>query len=346
MSQTALAIKHKEPDHDLKHSVVSCAKFERSNFFSSSWQLINTFIPFFALVVLMSLSLQSTYWITLSLGLVAGGFMLRIFMIQHDCGHGSFFRSRTANELIGSFCSLITLIPYHYWRRQHAIHHSSNGHLDHRGHGDVDLYTVKEYLALAPMKKLKFRIARNPFMFMVFGPFWLLFGMNRFAFDKIKSSKRERRSVHVTNAFALTAFILLGMLFGFSNVIKIAAPIFVFSAAVGIWLFYIQHQYEHAYWKRDPEWDYFEAAVKGSSFYKLPRLFDWFTASIGYHHIHHLVPSIPNYHLRRCAESNPEFQEGVQTFTMFSGFKTLFLALWDEERQRLISFRELRKYYR
>ncbi|MCO6431359.1 MAG: fatty acid desaturase [Deltaproteobacteria bacterium] len=330
---------------DFKKAVKECAVFQEPDAAVSTRQLLNTFLPFFLLLVAAYLSLDYSLLLSLLLSSLAGGFMLRIFMIQHDCGHGSFFKSRKANEAVGTLCSLFTLIPYHYWRRQHAIHHSSNGNLDHRGHGDVDLYTVREYLGLSKWARLKFRVARNPLLFLLFGPFWLLFGMNRFVFDKKKTSKREQRSVYITNAFALTVFVLLGLLFGFWKVFLVAAPVFLVASAVGIWLFYMQHQFEHTYWQKDQDWDYFEAAIKGSTFYKLPRILDWITASIGYHHIHHLMPSIPNYNLRPCADNNPHFQEETHTITLLSGFRALSLALWDEEQQRLISFREVRKRY-
>ncbi|MBN8550172.1 MAG: fatty acid desaturase [Deltaproteobacteria bacterium] len=327
-----------------KEDLRLAAAYEAPSLARSLWQFVSTFALFGLAVAAMAWSLSGPYLYTVLLGVLAGGLLLRIFIIQHDCGHGSFFESRELNDYVGSFCSLFTLIPYFYWRRQHAIHHASNGNLDHRGHGDMDISTVAEYQALSKFGKLRYRVYRNPIMFLLFGPIFFVLFINRFAFDHEKTSPKERRNVHLTNATMILAYLALSLAFGWMTVLKIAFPLIYTAAAGGIWLFYIQHQFEHTYWRWDDEWDYVTAAMQGSSFYKLPKILQWLTGSIGYHHIHHLKPNIPNYLLQRCHEENPEFQR-VVTITLWSSLQTMFLSLWDEERKRLISFREYARHY-
>jgi len=306
---------------------------------SSIWQLVNTLVPFFGIIFLMYFSLSLSYWITLALGVLAGGFMIRIFIIQHDCGHGSFFKSRQANNRTGRWCSLITMIPYYYWRRQHALHHATSGNLDHRGFGDVSTRTVAEYRQMTKFERFKYRAYRHPFVFLGLGPLALYLITNRFVFDKVQTSERERRNVHITNLTVAAMFLLLGWWIGFGKLFLIAAPVMYVAAMAGIWLFYIQHQFDPTYWKREPEWDYKASATEGSSYFKLPKVLQWFTGNIGYHHIHHLQERIPNYRLQECYDETPEFQK-VHTLTLGSSLKTMFLGLWDEEQERLISFRE------
>ena len=306
---------------------------------SSVWQLANSILPLLGLLVLMYYSLAASYWITLGLGVVAAGFVVRIFIIQHDCGHGSFFKSRAWNNRVGRFCSLFTMIPYYYWRRQHALHHSTSGNLDRRGYGDVSTCTVAEYRQKSKFDRFKYRAYRNPFVFLGLGPLALYLVTNRFVFDKVQTSKRERRNVHVTNLTVVVMFLLLGWWIGFGKLFLIAAPVMYVAALAGIWLFYIQHQFDPTYWKRQPEWESAASAIEGSSYFKLPKVLQWFTGNIGYHHIHHLQERIPNYRLQEIYEATPEFQQ-VHTLTIGSSLKTMFLGLWDEERERLISFRE------
>lgn len=320
----------------------AAARYETHSVLISCWQLASTFVLFCGSLVLMYWSLALPYICTLALSIVAGGMLLRIFIIQHDCGHGSYFPSRKLNDIVGCLCSLVTFVPYFYWRRQHAIHHASNGNLDHRGHGDMDIFTVREYEQLSKREKLRYRLYRNPLVFLVVGPLFFVLVINRFAFDHEKTSLKERINVHTTNAVVLCNLVLLMLLIGPGPLLLIALPVLYVAAGAGIWLFYIQHQFEHTYWKKDAEWDYVTAAMQGSSFYRLPKLLQWITGSIGYHHIHHLKPGIPNYMLQRCHDENPQFQK-VTTITLLGSLRTMFLSLWDEEMERLISFRELRR---
>lgn len=334
-----------EPGVFISKDVLRAAvAYEAPSLAKSLWQLVSTIALFGAAVAAMIWSLSLPYIYTILLGVVAGGLLLRLFIIQHDCGHGSFFHSRELNDWVGCFCSLFTLIPYYYWRRQHAIHHASNGNLDHRGHGDMDICTVAEYQALSRFEKIRYRVYRNPIMFLIFGPIFFVLVINRFAFDHDKTSPKERRNVYLTNATLILTYLALCLQFGWLGVLEIAAPIVYTAAAGGIWLFYIQHQFEHTYWRWDDEWDYVTAAMQGSSFYRLPKILQWMSGSIGYHHIHHLKPNIPNYLLQRCHDENPEFQR-VVTITLWSSLRTMFLSLWDEERRRLISFREYSRLY-
>jgi omega-6 fatty acid desaturase (delta-12 desaturase) len=317
------------------------AKYQTPNAWKSIGQACNTFIPFFLLWYLMYLSLAYSYWLTLALALPAAGLLVRIFIIQHDCGHGSFFKSRKANDYLGSACGLLTLTPYYYWRKSHAIHHATASNLEHRGIGDIYTMTVKEYLQQSQWGRLKYRLYRHPLFLLVLAPAFLFFVLYRFPHPDSKSWKRERASVGWTNLAIAAAIALLSLTIGFKAFLLIQLPITLLAATLGTWLFFVQHQFEDTYWAKEGEWDYTLAALKGSSYYKLPRVLQWFTGNIGFHHIHHLSPRIPNYLLEKCHEENPLFQQ-VVVLTLWSSFKTIFLSLWDEDQGRLISFGQLK----
>lgn len=316
-------------------------KYQTSNPWHSIGQAVNTFIPFFLLWYLMVLSLDYSYWLTLALALPTAGFLVRIFIIQHDCGHGSFFKSRQANDYLGSVCGLLTLTPYYYWRKSHAIHHASAGNLEHRGIGDIYTMTVKEYLQQSKWGRLKYRFYRHPLILFVLAPALLFLILYRFPHPDSKSWKRERASVGWTNLALAIAIAGLSLTIGFKAFLLVHLPITLLAGTLGAWLFFVQHQFEDTYWAKEGEWDYTLAALRGSSYYKLPRVLQWFTGNIGFHHIHHLSPRIPNYLLEKCHEENPLFQQ-VVVLTLGSSFKTIFLSLWDEEQGRLVSFRELK----
>ncbi len=315
------------------------AKYQNPDLRRSLWNMANTFVPYLIGWYLMYRSLEISYALTLLLALPTVGMLMRIFIILHDCGHGSYFKSTKANDIVGSVCGILTFTPYFQWRHHHAIHHASSGDLERRGVGDVLTLTVNEYLALPWWKKLGYRIYRSPFVLLVLGPFFLFVLAHRFVSSK--GGKRERYSVHLTNWALLAMFMVTGWAIGFKAVLMIQVPLLLISSTVGVWLFYIQHQFEDTYWEHHPEWQYALAALKGSSYYKLPKVFQWFTGNIGLHHIHHLSPRIPNYNLQRCMDENPLFQH-VTVVTFWESLKAISLKLWDEQQQRMVGFRHLK----
>ncbi len=285
-------------------------------------------------------SLQVGYWLTLLLAVPAAGFLVRIFIIQHDCGHGSFFKSRRANDTVGFLASLFTLTPYKFWRKSHAIHHAHHAELEERGIGDVWTLTVDEYMEAGWWMRLVYRVFRNPIFLFGIAPTVNFVILQRFAFGAQENWRNgERASVWQLNAAIVAWIALASLLWGLGTVMLIFLPIIVIAATVGTWLFYVQHQFERTYWEHTPHWDFTLAALQGSSYYQLPRVLQWFTGNIGFHHIHHLSPRIPNYHLQACHESHPLFQRVVH-LTLRTSLQTVWLALWDEEGERLVTFRE------
>jgi omega-6 fatty acid desaturase (delta-12 desaturase) len=310
---------------------------------SSVWQLGNSLIPYLALWALMIWTLQISYWITLGLAVVSAGFLVRIFIIFHDCGHGSYFRSRRANHLVEFVTGVLTFTPYRQWRHKHAIHHATSGDLDRRGPGDVWTLTVEEYVQAPRWKRLAYRLMRNPLVLFVIAPAYVFLIEQRFPSRAV--GKRERRGVYWTNGALLVIAVTMSLIFGFKSYALIQIPVMVFAATAGVWLFYVQHQFEGVQWKRRDEWDYAEAALHGSSYYKLPKVLQWFSGNIGFHHIHHLSPAIPNYHLAKCHRENPMFQE-VRSVTLWSSLKSFSFRLWDEGRQELVGFSRVRAFRR
>ena len=318
------------------------AKYQISYTWKSVWQLANSLIPFLVNWYLMYLSLGIGYWLTLLLSFPAAGFLVRLFIIQHDCGHGSFFKSRKANDWVGICCSLFTWAPYHYWRKSHAIHHANAGNLEHRGIGDIYTMTVNEYLQQSRWGKFKYRIYRHPLFLFVIGSTLLFVFFYRLPISQTKALKKVQPSAYWTNlALVLFAGGLIWLI-GIKAFLLIHAPIIIIASTVGAWLFFVQHQFEDAYWAGSDSWDYTLAALQGSSYYKLPKILQWFTGNIGFHHIHHLSPRIPNYLLQQCHDENPMFQETV-VLTLGSSLKTVSLGLWDEEQKKLISFSQLKQ---
>lgn len=317
------------------------AKYQTPNVWQGIRQVGNTVVPFFLLWYLMYLSLDYSYWLTLALALPTAGLVVRVFIIQHDCGHGSFFKSRKANDYLGSICSLLTLTPYYYWRKSHAIHHASAGNLGHRGIGDIYTMTVKEYLQHSRWERLKYRFYRHPLVLLILAPTFLFVVLQRFPQSESKAWKKERASVWWTNLALTIMLVILSLTIGLQAFLLVHLPIMLVATTLGTWLFFVQHQFEDTYWAKEGEWDYALAALRGSSYYKLPRVLQWFTGNIGFHHIHHLSPRIPNYLLQKCHDENPLFQQ-VAVLTLWSSFKTIFLGLWDEDQGQLVSFRQLK----
>ena len=303
-------------------------------------QLLNSAIPFALGVYLMLRSLEFGYVWTLLLALPVAGLYIRLFLIQHDCGHGSFFTSRRSNDLLGSLISVISLTPYYYWLRTHAYHHSAHGDLDRRGLGDLTTLTVDEYLALGFWQRVGYRFTRNIPILLIFGPIYQILLKHRFPWDVPMAWKREWRSVWWTNLGLGVGIWGAVEMVGWVAFLKVAAPIFCFAWGAAMWVLYVQHHFEDNYWVEHPEWSFEQAALEGSSFYDLPRILHWFTADIGYHHIHHLLPRIPNYRLRECFEAFPELQD-VNRIGLRESLRCARLSLWDPDRGRMIGFDEL-----
>ena len=320
------------------------ADYQRPDSWKATWQIINTLGPFVAVWVLMYFSLQWSYWITLGLALFNGLLMARIFIIQHDCGHNSFFGNKRANHIVGYVCSFFSTIPYKYWSKVHNYHHGHSGQLDHgaRDIGDVPFLTVEEYRQKGFWGKLGYRVLRLPPVLFVVVPIWYLAVVMRLPTIKTRTAKKAYAS-QLRNNLALgavyTAFILwLGWKF-----LLIQLPIWLIFGTVAFWFFYVQHQHEETYKRWREDWDYLVASICGSTYYKLPAFFNWMTGSIGYHHIHHLSAAIPNYNLSRCARDLPVLQEYVTTLNFRESLRCMFNKLYDEQQQRMVSFREYRK---
>jgi omega-6 fatty acid desaturase (delta-12 desaturase) len=319
-----------------KHIV---AKFQQPSTPRALWQITNTLVPYALLWYLMYVSRAVSWWLVVPLAILAGAFVVRIFIIFHDCGHGSYFKSRKANDLVGFLAGVLTFTPYYHWRWEHNIHHASSGHLDKRGVGDIWTLTVQEYLEASRWKRFAYRLARNPFILFVIAPLYLFLFRQRLSSPG--ASQRERHSVHAMNVALLAVGATLSLIFGVRDYLIIQAIILAVAGGSGVWLFYVQHQFEGVYWERGDDWDYTEAALKGSSFYKLPKILQWFSGNIGFHHIHHLSSRIPNYNLERCHRADPLFQQ-VPPITLFPSLKSLTFRLWDESNRKLVGFGHLR----
>ena len=312
-------------------------KYNFPSTFKSWWQVVNSVVPYFVLWVLMVYSLEISYWITLLLSIFAAGFLIRIFIIFHDCGHGSFFKSDRWNKIVGIPLGLLVFTPYHKWHRDHKEHHATVGNLDKRGIGDVYTLTVEEYRGLSKWKRFGYRFYRNPFFLIGIAP--LLLFLIQFRLPKSYMNRREQIYVYLSNLVIAVGIILVIWAIGWKAYLLIQLPIIYIASVHGVWLFYVQHQYESVKWERSEKWDYKTIALQGSSFFKLPRLLQWFTGNIGFHHIHHLSPKIPNYKLEKCHRENFMFQD-IKPITFFSSLKSLGLRLWDERRKKLVGFRE------
>ena len=306
----------------------------------SIWQLLNTIVPYAALWVLTWWALNHSVWLALPLIVLTAGFLIRLFIIFHDCGHSSFFRSNRANDFWGVVTGILTFTPYHYWRMAHARHHATSGNLDQRGHGDIWMMTVDEYVRAPLKQRIRYKLYRSPWVMLLLGPLFLTLVSNRLT--RFTESPREKASIHWTNLGILLFAAAMCWLFGWKNYLIIQLSSLFLAQAAGVWLFYVQHQFEGVYWAREGEWDFVAASLLGGSFYDLPGPLRWFTGSIGYHHIHHLNPKIPNYNLAKCHRESPVFSATPRTGPIAS-LKTLRYRLWDEENARLIGFKEFRR---
>ena len=298
-----------------------------------------TLLPLAGLWVLMWWSLDVGYWLTLLLAIPAAGLVLRLFMIQHDCGHGTFFGHRMANDWLGRLLGVLTLTPYDYWKRNHAIHHATSGNLDRRGIGDIETLTVAEYRARSPIGRLFYRCYRNAFVMFGIGPAYLFLLQHRLPFYQMRAGWRPWLSTMATNAGIVLFVAAMIWLVGPRQFVSIHLPIILAAASMGVWLFYVQHQFENVDWKRNGDWSHSDAALAGSSYYDLPAVLRWFTANIGVHHVHHLSSRIPFYRLQHVLRDYPELKK-VHRLTIRQSLRSVRLSLWCESRGKLISFKE------
>ncbi len=317
------------------------APYRKSSLWRGLFQLCNTLIPLVALWILMARTIDTIpYVATLALAVPTALLVVRSFIIQHDCGHASFFDRRRMNNFVGFCIGVITLVPYVYWRKTHAIHHATSGNLDQRSFGDIDTLSVREYLSLSKANRLRYRLYRHPLVMLIVGPVYQFIFKYRFPTDTPKTWKREWASVHYTNLALAVVIALLWWAVGIRTFLFIQLPITIIAGSVGVFLFYVQHQYDDTYWRYREKWDFYQAGMEGSSHMVLPKVLQWFSGNIGLHHIHHVCSQIPNYYLQRCYDENPELHTARQ-LRLWSAVKTLNKSLWDEDAARLIRFRDV-----
>lgn len=304
------------------------------------WQIATTILPFIAVVAGMLATIDTYPWLTMALAIPGGGLLVRCFIIQHDCGHGSFFGSRRLNTATGRLLSVLTLTPYDLWRREHAQHHASSGNLDRRGVGDINTLTIREYLALGRLQKLNYAIYRHPLFLFGFGvPFYFLI-IQRLPWGHPYSARETWKSVMALNLAIVALYGPLGWVIGFDKLALIVWPMLHIASAVGGWLFFVQHQFEETHWEDEGDWSFQVTALHGSSYYQLPPLLNWFTGNIGLHHIHHLNSMIPNYRLGECLAASPELKS-LNRLSLWESFSCARLKLWDEDARRLVGFEAL-----
>ena len=304
-------------------------------------QLINTFVPYLVLwiVLLFLVKRQYPLWVILPLIFMASLFLVRIFIFFHDCAHNSFFSSRRANIILGYICGILTFTTFHEWQHNHLVHHGTYADLDHRGVGDIWTLTLEEYRSASGIKRISYRLYRSPFVFLGIGPGYFFLIAQRLM--HAWKGRGERYSIWITNLSILGIVWVFSVTIGLKTYLITALPVILLAGAIGVWLFYVQHQFEGVYWSRHQDWDPVKAALAGSSYYKLPRVLQWFTGNIGLHHIHHVLPRIPNYKLQKCYDESPVMQE-VTPLTLRKSLRSLWLNLWDEHEQKLVSFRALK----
>lgn len=311
------------------------APFAKSDTKKSIIQLINTVPPFLILWFLAYQALSVSIWLTLGISVIAAGFVIRTFIIFHDCTHGSFFKSRKTNDIVGTITGVLTLFAYSKWKREHAIHHASSSNLDKRGTGDIWVMTIDEYVAASKWTRFAYRLYRNPLVMFGFGPLFLVLVSSRF--NRKDARQKERNNTYLTNAILVVLYTVMILLVGWKAFVIVQGSIMFVAGALGIWLFYIQHTFEDSYFEEESEWDYVKAAIDGSSFYKLPRVLQWATGNIGYHHVHHLSPRVPNYNLEEAHVSTPPLHN-TTTITIKTSLASLKYKVYDPMQKRFVTF--------
>ena len=330
----------KEKTKQLRKEV---APFAKSELKASVFQLINTILPLLLIWSAGYYLLQFSPWFTVACSILAAGFVIRTFIIFHDCTHGSFFKNKKANQIVGNITGLLTSFPFEKWKREHIIHHASSSNLDKRGIGDIEMLTVDEYLEKSKLSRFAYRLYRNPLVMFGLGPLYLVLIDNRL--NSKDAKRKERLNTYFHSLALLIICVSLILLFGWQAFLLVHGITLFIAGALGIWLFYIQHTYEDSYFEYNEEWDYVKAAVEGSSYYKLPKLLQWITGNIGYHHVHHLAPRVPNYNLEAAHESIPPLQSAT-TITLKTSVESIRYKLYDAKNKRFVSFKELGKELR
>ncbi|WP_163099217.1 fatty acid desaturase [Peribacillus alkalitolerans] len=328
-------------NQDTKNLRKLTAPYEKPEIKSSIWQIVNTIGPFLLIWFLAYKSLSISYWLTIALAVINAGLLTRIFIIFHDCCHHSFFKSRRANKIVGTITGVLTVFPYDQWAHSHSVHHATSSNLDKRGTGDIWIMTIDEYMEASTMTKFAYRLYRNPFVMFVLGPIYIFLILNRF--NRKGARRKERINTYITNVSIVALIGLMCWAVGWEAFLLVQGPIFLISGIAGIWLFYVQHQFEDTYFEHDDEWEYVRAAVEGSSYYKLPKILQWMTGNIGFHHVHHLSPRVPNYKLEEV-HNNSEPLQHAQTLTISTSLQSLKMHLWDEQGKKFIGFKELKAF--
>lgn len=314
-------------------------KYKTANDLRACYEILITVVPFAILWAVMYQTMSISYWLTALIAFPAAGFLVRIFIIQHDCGHGSFFSNPTANRWLGRVLGILTVTPYDYWQRSHAIHHATSGNLDHRGMGDILTITVDEYKQKSLYGRIMYRVYRNPITLFVLGPAYVFLFEQRLPLGMMKIGWKPWISTMATNLGILAYALLMIWFVGWKAFLLIQVPVTVLAASFGVWLFFVQHQFEETNWDETKNWDRREAALHGSSHYDLPVILRWLSGNIGIHHVHHLCSHIPFYRLTEVLRDYPELKD-VSRITLWESFKCAKLTLWDEKRYRLLSFKD------
>lgn len=304
-------------------------------------QILNSVVPYLFLWGVMIWSLQYSYWLTFGLTIIAALFLVRIFILFHDCGHNSLFPSKKANQIVGFFLGVLVFTPSEQWWHSHAIHHASSGNLDKRGIGDVMTLTVEEYQSKSSFGKLGYRLVRNPLIMFLLGPIYMFLISHRLGLPNF--GKKETKFQIYHNLALLAAILMMSALIGWKGFLIIQFPVIWMGGLMGIWLFFLQHQFEGVYWAESSDWNFVTSALKGASYYELPKWMQWFSGNIGFHHIHHLSPKVPNYYLEACYKNGNVFQTNIKKISFWEGFKSIGLDLIDLENNRLIRFSDLKK---
>lgn len=329
-------VNNENNNQDWSNWIKLISKYNKPNLGKSWWQLINSILPYLGLWIAMIYSLEISYWLTIGLSVLASGFLVRIFIIFHDCGHGSFFKSSLVSRIMSIITGLFVFTAHHKWHHEHHLHHQTVGNLDKRGVGDVKTITVEEYNNYSSSKRFYYRLYRNPFIIFIIAPFFLFIIAMRIPGQS--QSLKSKLYTHLTTLGLIILITLISLLIGFKTFVLIQVPVLFLASIFGVWLFYVQHQFKDVIWERSENWDYKTIAMEGSSYLKLPKIFQWFSGNIGFHHLHHLSPKIPNYNLEKCLKENTIFQKKALTFWL--SIHSIRYRLWDEKKHKLVSFRE------